>query len=538
LIDKWSLPCRAVNKQIPSYLKLVTDTVNETPTVASEDLAALVDVFQAFEQATRWRLEFAAGPAPDANPSLMWSAPVNPGVGASPGHIRLLSIDDATAGGPSPISWHQAAAVGEALGKLWGELLATRTALRQREAELASGVPVTLHEKDPAPPLGDRLEAVLKAGAEAVGCQAAALYLLDAATTELKLRSSWGLPQKRLTDAARPLRGAVADLEALLGHAVVLTDGQLHDYWKVPEVSFASCVCVPVSSPTIPLGTLWAFCTQPREFSDAQTNIIEVVAGRLAADLERPVLVEEALWARDQTKQLAALERSQQDQLPVASPVIAGWEIAARAYHAGPIGGTFYDCFALEGGGLSLLAGDALAHGLEGAMTAGALRAAARAFRHHRKKPQLFVERANSILWTTSAGNAGAGLFHAMLDPGADTLVFSTGGPMRVLAVSADGHTALAIPTRPLGLDEQQRTHAIRRQFRPHELLLVYGTTFMSDSDELILGALDQRLALSLEPRLTLPAEQLIEIAGEILQTYAAREPSDRVLMLVKRRDR
>ena len=107
--------------------------------------------------------------------------------------------------------------------------------------------------------LAERLQAALLAGGEAVGCDAAAIYLLDEATTELKLRSSWGLPFDRLTAPARPLQGAVADLEALLGHAVVLNDDNLMATWNAPE-DFPAAVCVPVSSPTTLLGTLWVFC--------------------------------------------------------------------------------------------------------------------------------------------------------------------------------------------------------------------------------------------------------------------------------------
>ena len=65
--------------------------------------------------------------------------------------------------------------------------------LWQREAELAAGVPLVPHREDQKH-LAARLEAVLRAGAEAVGGDAIALYLLDEATTELKLRCSWGLP--------------------------------------------------------------------------------------------------------------------------------------------------------------------------------------------------------------------------------------------------------------------------------------------------------------------------------------------------------
>ena len=47
------------------------------------------------------------------------------------------------------------------------------------ERLLAAGVPVREHD-DEEQHLALRLDAILKGGAEAVGCQAAALYLLDA----------------------------------------------------------------------------------------------------------------------------------------------------------------------------------------------------------------------------------------------------------------------------------------------------------------------------------------------------------------------
>ena len=42
--------------------------------------------------------------------------------------------------------------------------------------------------------LAHRLAAILKGGADAVGCQSAGLYLLDETTTTLKLRAAHNLP--------------------------------------------------------------------------------------------------------------------------------------------------------------------------------------------------------------------------------------------------------------------------------------------------------------------------------------------------------
>ena len=78
-----------------------------------------------------------------------------------------------------------------------GELDLTRRALAQREAELAAGVPIT-KRSDEEQHLLDRLETALASGMQAVGGQAAALYVLDEETTELKLRACVGLPPSRL----------------------------------------------------------------------------------------------------------------------------------------------------------------------------------------------------------------------------------------------------------------------------------------------------------------------------------------------------
>ena len=224
----------------------------------------------------------------------------------------------------------QARALASSLAGMLGELLQTRHALWQREAELAAGVPLLPHAEE-AKHLAARLQAVLRGGAEAVDCQAAALYLLDDATSQLKLRSCWGLPLDRLTAPARPLQGAIADLEALLGHAVVLEDTDVMRHWRVPE-DFPAAVCVPVSTPTTILGTLWVFCEKKRDFTARQTNMLEIVAGRVAADLEREMLLREALGA-GRVEAATGRRRTLAEQ-PIAHHLARCW--TAGNWPAGP----------------------------------------------------------------------------------------------------------------------------------------------------------------------------------------------------------
>jgi GAF domain-containing protein len=162
-------------------------------------------------------------------------------------------------------------------------------ALAEREAELAAGVPVVVRPRTTTH-LAKRLEGVLRGGAESLNCQASAMYLLDDATTELKLRAQWGLGAARLAEPGRPLAGALGDLEALSGHAVVLEDDVLMELWRVPEPCGAA-ICVPISGPSSVLGTMWLFSAEPRKFSATQTNLAEIIAGRLAAELDREALI-------------------------------------------------------------------------------------------------------------------------------------------------------------------------------------------------------------------------------------------------------
>jgi hypothetical protein len=212
------------------------------------------------------------------------------------------------------------------LAEIAHDLAATRHALWQREAELAAGVPVA-SRTDEKRHLAERLQAVLKGGAEALNCHAAALYLIDEGTRHLKLRSSWGVTPNKLVEAPRPLAGAIADLEALLGHAVVLTDVALAKSWNAPE-DYPAALCVPVASPTIPLGTLWFFANAPRDFSDRQTNLAEIIAGRVAADLDREALLIDASACEPAKRLFRELDSWRQDSAQRPLPLIAGWKLS------------------------------------------------------------------------------------------------------------------------------------------------------------------------------------------------------------------
>ena len=274
------------------------------------------------------------GHPPQNDHDLLWSAPVNPGVGTAPGHLRMDLGDTDLAGTRPTVGFAAAGELAGAIAKVLSDLDVARDALRKREAELAATVPVIERSADPVH-LAERLEAVLRGGAQAVNCHAAAVYLLDSATTELKLRAAYGLPRERRPSTRGALRTATADLEALAGHAVVMKNRAIRAQWNAPEAA-AAAVCVPIATSAIPLGTLWVFSARERDFNDEEVNLVEIVAGRLASDLEREVLMQEGLQAATLRRQLSEAERLQELQLPRYLPTSPSWDVDAWTLRADP----------------------------------------------------------------------------------------------------------------------------------------------------------------------------------------------------------
>ncbi len=515
------------------YLRIFQEKAPTSTRCEQPGPASLPGVLRAFRQVTGWSLQYQPGAQPDLSQptDLTWSAPVNPGVGATLGHLRLepVSPTECSRSGVEPKAVRQLAA---AVGDMLGELLCTRRTLWQREAELAAGVPLVPH-RDEQQHLAARLQAVLKGGTQAVGCHAAALYMLDEATTSLKLRSCWGIPQDRLLDPPRPLQGALADLEAMLGHAVVLEDTTLLKHWNSPE-DFPAAVCVPVSTPTTILGTLWMFCQDSRDFTDQQTNIIEITAGRVAADLEREMLLHEGAAAAQWKRQLAAVERLQRNQLPSVSPQLDGWEIAGWSAQRQAVGGDFYDWFSLPEGLLALAIGEARNRGLEGAMTAGTLRAALRSHAQYHRDAAALLKQINLTLWTGSAGDQFASLYCGLVETATGRVRCASAGELRAILVRPDGWQSLTQAAPVLGESPESGYQQLEHHLQPGELLAVFTERIGQSPNGHPLG--ETGLADLLSRHASSSARELLPIVCDRLELHAPTSEGENLTLLILKR--
>lgn len=494
-----------------NHLKLYTE---QAPPCAPPDtpLQSLSAVLEAFRQATGWSLQYdpsSSGPVPRG------SAPVR-AADAAVGHL-VLSPAKGHSGAVADLERIRPLTV--ALGAMVGEMLRLQEALWQREAELAAGVPL-VPARDEQQHLARRLEAVLKGGAEAIGCQAAGLYLLDEGTSELKLRSCWGLPRQRLLDPARPLRGAMADLEAMLGHAVVLDEAVLMEHWAAPE-PFGAAVCVPVATATTILGTLWIYSDQRRTFDDGQTNIVEMVAGRLAADLEREMLLQEGIEGARLKRQLNAAQQLQQDQTPHVAPDVDGWELWGCNPASQSLNGQFYDWFCQSDGTVGAVLGSAVGRPIEAAITAGSLRSSIRAHGQYHAAPDAVLAQASRTLWTTSAGDQHASACYAACQPDSNRVLLSMAGSMAAFLLDEQGVQRLTWESPRLGEDPAVMPECRELTLNPGQTLIAVNLESPVPSPGPRAAPDATRLGEALSAKAGSSVRELVDAMSDFLRTTA-----------------
>ena len=485
----------------PSYLQLYNETRPNSNGRFADFWPGLDQLCRAFEQATGWPLQCSPEAAAARQPGILWSAPAAPEAEREQMHVAVASAE-----GPPAVQMQielpAAVELAGAIGHLISDLARTRQALWKREAELAAGIPLSPRTSEPH--LAQRLQAALRAAVEAAGCDAAALYLVDDTTSYLKLRSVCGLPQERLLLPPRELARSPADLEALLGHAIVLEDAAAQAEWQPPEACQAA-VCVPVSSATTPLGTLWVFGNHVRDFSDHEVNMIEIVAGRIAAELEREMLATAGADANRLKRQIASAERAQDRNLPHISPVSDRWQVAAWTQSAGELNTEFYDWLMRDDESLALVVGNSRHAAIEGAISAGCLRAAVRAHLHYAADPAAVLRRVAESFWSGSAGDATAGLFLALAGGQGPAARLASAGGVCVWKVGPSGNGQLSANTPAIGSDPLATYRTIEARLKPGELLVA-----LSEGSVKLLEAHESQA----EPLMELLAAHLDQPAG------------------------
>lgn len=224
---------------------------------------------------------------------------------------------------------------------------------------------------------------------------------------------------------------------------------------------------VPLFQGDAVIGVLHVGRFERRPFVAEDTRLLEMVADRMAAAVERGTLEDERASAR-------VLQRS---LLPAELPSIPGLRLGSRYVPSefGEVGGDWYDAFVLPGGAVWTVIGDVAGHGLRPAVVMGRLRSALRAYALDGMPPETALGHLDRFLQLFEAG-VTATVVCAAAEPPYDTVRIASAGHLPPVLALPDGPAQLlAMEPAPLmGVVERPQPATATVEMPVGSALLLY----------------------------------------------------------------
>ncbi|HBE72393.1 MAG TPA: hypothetical protein DDW52_30020 [Planctomycetaceae bacterium] len=422
----------------------------------------------------------------------------------------------------------------EQIDALSEQLVSLETALQTKEAELATSVAVSIRP-DEAEVLSTRLEETLQRSTEQTGSDAAALYLLNDSTSQLEMRSCFGMPASRLAQPARELRGSMADLEALMGNAVLLENTSMAAEWNCPE-QYAAAICLPIGSPTMPHGTLWLFSDHVRDFSSTDIEIAKAATEKILADIERSVLSEEVLRGREMDRGVEEAGLTQSTRLPDSQPLHADYDLSGWTFQGQAVGGNFHTWTLNRQQKICAAIGEARPNGMGGALVAASLQTIIETCWNAKHRSDQILRRANDQLWNVHDSDWRSSLAYMLIDPDSGQLDLSMAGCIQGFLFGQNGYRMLTGTGTELAAQPDTLFQRQELTMEAGELLVFASSAVIGPADGC--GITQDELLREINELYDEPVSEIADHLARKLPLSTPTHPvsSDRSLLILRRR--
>ncbi len=337
----------------------------------------------------------------------------------------------------------------------------------------------------------DLLVELLDRVRELLQAETATVLLLDFSSQQLVVTAARGVEAAVRQGIRVPMGKGFAGRIAAERQPVIIerVDQTNVLYSILPEHGICSLLGVPLLSSGTVIGVLHVGTLTPRQFTDDDVRLLQIVADRVA-------FATQSRRAEIERTAAAVLQRS---LLPARLPVVPGLELAARYVPAenGGVSGDWYDVFTLPSGWLCIVIGDVVGRGLGAADVMGRLRSALRSYALLGGDPAEVLGRLDQQVQHFEPETMATVLL-AMFEPSLERLHLSSAGhPPPVLALPHQPAALLGMPSdHPVGVPGGLRRRATTITLPPGALLCFY-TDGLVESRDTSLDAGLQRLCES-----------------------------------------
>jgi anti-sigma regulatory factor (Ser/Thr protein kinase)/putative methionine-R-sulfoxide reductase with GAF domain len=335
--------------------------------------------------------------------------------------------------------------------------------------------------------LDELLHELLERVSEILSTDTAAFLLLEEGERELLARAAKGIEEEVEQGVRIPVGRGFAGRIAATRQPVFIPDVDHADILNpiLREKGIRSMLGVPLLVEGRVIGVMHVGSLTPRVFSDADRELLQLAGDRAAVAIERAQLYH----------QRGVVEALQHSLVPGELPNVPGLTFAASYQPAtvrGGIGGDWFDVFTLPRGGVSLVVGDVMGHGIAAAALMAQIRTGVRAYALEGHSPAGVLERLNHLA-NAIAPRQMITLVYVAMDLARERMLIASAGHIPPLLRLADGDTRLLEVEGDAPLGALQNT-----RYTEHDCAFPLGSTLVLVTD----GAVEVRgesLDVSLE---------------------------------------
>jgi serine phosphatase RsbU (regulator of sigma subunit) len=365
---------------------------------------------------------------------------------------------------------------------------------------------------------------------------------------DLTFRAARGMDHETIDDPQFQVSRSVVERVAREGQPVLTSDAQTDDRFSmrlsVVSLGLRSILCVPLKTKDRITGVIYVDNRlHVGIFGAPDLELLTSIASSASISIENARLYQLAVEKGRLERELQVAREVQASLLPRETPLITGWEFAARWRPARQVSGDFYDFLPLDDGQLGLVLGDVSDKGMPAALFMALTRSIVRASLGHAPSPADGIARANRLICADSSGGMFVTLFCALLNPETGEFTYVNAGHNPPLLCQAGGGAECAQPVKlmPTGmalgvLDDapfEQRTVVLS----PGDFTLLYtdGVTDAMSPTEQAFGI--ERLERTILEHRHASASDLLDALESRLDehTRASAQFDDIAVMIAKR---
>ncbi len=282
--------------------------------------------------------------------------------------------------------------------------------------------------------LQEVLDRLAEAAVKIVGVKACSIRLLDEASNDLMMRSTYGLSEayrnKGVVSRDDPVIKA-----AFAGEAIVLDDMRVDGRVKYREATvnegLVSQLTVAMHFKGKPIGVLRLYSPKPMRFYEEDIHLARAVASQCAVAITNAKLYGEALQGAQMAEQMRLAGLIQRKMIPETAPRIEGLDIAASYVPCFDVGGDFYDFVKINERRVVVAIADVMGKGLPAALMMSAFRSTVRAYTSAECSVGDFkgtIGKLNEMACKECSTGEFITLFYAVIDTADDTITYCNCG--------------------------------------------------------------------------------------------------------------